>query len=437
MTKQNIRKKSSNVMPLILVVGFLLQGCGKAAQNSTTSNSDASTADQMCMIPTDEPSYFEEVQGATSIPENDGVPPRRFRNVKANVLALQKSLLSGRRTLRLDLFEDKAVTVAIEKVQKVSSQNLVMTGHILGQDLSAVTLVIDKGVVIANVHPSQGSRYSIEYQADGTHSIQEREDGDSEQCEAVEAPQVNEDDQTEDSMATAANKTIDMLVAYTPGARAKAGGTAAIQATIQMGIADTNKAFANSGVGLSVRLAGTMEVRQNDTNNFNADLNSLTSKTDGRWDEVHAERARLGADQVTMVGTFTGNGVAGIGWIKSTSSTAFSVVKISAFNIYSFTHELGHNIGLQHSDGYVNSGHFRTIMAYGSVPRILRFSSPSLAYNGLRTGDSSHNSSSKLNLYGGKTAALFASKLTAASLPVETATDVKLEPMSCAAESSK
>jgi hypothetical protein len=179
-------------------------------------------------------------------------------------------------------------------------------------------------------------------------------------------------------------------------------------ALIQMGIADTNTAFAGSGVNLKVRLVGTMETFSNETSNMSNDLSSLRSTTDSKWNEVHAERRRLAADQVSLIGAYQNYSTpGGIGYVNSTASTAFTIVKSRYFKYFTFGHELGHNIGLRHSDGYVNStGRFRTIMAYGSEPRIRRYSNPLINYNGYLTGDSDQNSSAILNARGGITAAL-------------------------------
>ena len=52
--------------------------------------------------------------------------------------------------------------------------------------------------------------------------------------------------------------TIDVLVLYTPGARASAGGSdAAVQARIALGVTETNTAYANSGITPRLRLVGT------------------------------------------------------------------------------------------------------------------------------------------------------------------------------------
>ena len=313
-----------------------------------------------------------------------------------------------------------------------------MVGHIEGQENSDVSLVINDNVLVAEIRPDEGTHYKIEYQGEDIHAIYET-DSEDENCDAVQAPvvendqpMIGEDDGGGENHATATS-TIDMLVAYTPRARSKVGGTSAMKAKIQLGIADTNKAFQNSGVNLQVRLVGTKEMTQNDTNNFSSDLSSLRGKSDGRWDSVHAERTRVGADQVTLIGVYSGNGTAGIGYIKAGYSSAFTVVKYSSFGSYSFTHELGHNVGLNHSDGYVNSGgRFRTVMAYGSYPRIRRFSNPSITYNSYRTGDSNQNSASILNSYGGGLAKLVAVRVPYSAADGTFAAPDPSAPVTCA-----
>ncbi len=419
-------------LSFFLSIALSLQACN---QSGGGSGADASSSGEQCASAMDLQSYFQDVTSSNAARDLD-TDSLRNRTVTVDTAALKADLQAGRSMLKLDLFSDMNFNVVVERIQKYSAQNYVVTGHLANQPLSSVSLAIQENVLVGNINPGQNTRYRISYAGNGTHNIQEMTADDHEDensCLAAEtstAQSIDEADVTraEDSadgetqVAMASVPVIDMLVAYTPGAKAAAGGEAAIKAMIQTGIADTNKAFADSGVNLAVRLVGIMSVSQNETGNWSSDLSALAGKSDGLWDEVHAERTRLGADQVSMVATYSGSSTAGIGYINSTSSTMFSITKVSAFKNFSFTHELGHNVGLNHSDGYVNSsGSFRTIMAYGTVTRILRFSNPGLVYKNYATGTSSNNSASILNANGSKKSILISSKTsdTVVDIPVQ------------------
>ncbi len=345
----------------------------------------------------------EPEASTVAVPDDDGAQRRRF--VRVDQDALRRILEQGSGRLPINLFQDKTVTLVIERVERESAADLVAIGHIEGRPDSAATLVMNEGVLVANItDASADESYEVRFTGQGElHSVSQRKHDDGENgCEALPAAEPIEGDEpiyepgADGAMAT---PMIDMLVAYTPAARIKEGGAAAIKALIKMGIADTNTALANSGANLRVRLAGTLETGQSETGAWSADLGSLRRTTDSRWNEVHAERKRLKADQVTLIGAYTkGGSTAGIGYISATKSYAFTIVKSNAFRMYTFSHELGHNIGLNHSDGYVNSGgRFRTIMAYGAYPRIRRFSNPKLPYNRYRTGTASANAVGIIN----------------------------------------
>jgi hypothetical protein len=97
-------------------------------------------------------------------------------------------------------------------------------------------------------------------------------------------------------------------------------------------------------------------------------------------------------------------GACGVAWLMSGNDPdfaphAFSVVdRACATGYYSFGHELGHNMGLNHarvdptgpgafdySYGYKWTG-YRTVMAYAPGIRVLHFSNPYVTYLGSPTG---------------------------------------------------
>ena len=202
--------------------------------------------------------------------------------------------------------------------------------------------------------------------------------------------------------------TIDIAVFYTPAARAAAGGTAAIEAEIDLLIAETNQAYAESGVQHRLVLVERSQVQYTETGDSFLDIDRLEKPSDGHMDGVHALRDRTGADLVHLL--FEKKG-----YVGAIARGPFGLTCQSCGGEV-FAHEVGHNMGLQHdryrvhhneggvsphpAHGYVNqrafaagaarSSRWRTIMSYEnqcadadtSCSGLLRFSNPRQSYNG-------------------------------------------------------
>ena len=205
--------------------------------------------------------------------------------------------------------------------------------------------------------------------------------------------------------------TIDVAVVYTPAAREGAGGTAAIEAVIDLQVAETNGAYEVSGVHHRVALTAREEVAYLETGDSGVDIDRLIDPADGHMDGVHDLRDRVGADLVSLV--VDDSDFAGKGQLPG----VFSLVTREGGG-RTFAHELGHNMGLLHDRwqvhhneeekvlqehpayGYVNQRAFEagapessrwiTVMAYWSqcddadlyCQALLRFSNPRQSYNG-------------------------------------------------------
>ena len=208
-----------------------------------------------------------------------------------------------------------------------------------------------------------------------------------------------------------ADATIDVAVVYTPAAREGAGGTAAIEAVIDLQVAEANGAYDASGVRHRVALTAREEVAYVETGDSRVDIDRLADPADGHMDGVHDLRDRIGADLVSLVVDHSDFG--GRGQLPG----VFSLVTREGGG-RTFAHELGHNMGLLHDRwqvhhneeekvlqehpayGYVNQRAFEagapkssrwiTVMAYWSqcndadlfCQAPLRFSSPRQSYNG-------------------------------------------------------
>ena len=80
-----------------------------------------------------------------------------------------------------------------------------------------------------------------------------------------------------------AMSAIDVAVFYTPAARAATGGTAAIEAEIDLMIAETNQAYRDSGVHQRVLLAARQEVGYTEADWAGTDVNRLMDPAAATW----------------------------------------------------------------------------------------------------------------------------------------------------------
>jgi hypothetical protein len=94
---------------------------------------------------------------------------------------------------------------------------------------------------------------------------------------------------------------VDLLVVYTPAARAGAGGTAGIQSQIQGGLLEANLVLQNSRVNARLRLVHMAEITYDESGSVSTDLARLRDPKDGFMDEVHALRDQRAADLVCLV----------------------------------------------------------------------------------------------------------------------------------------
>ena len=221
----------------------------------------------------------------------------------------------------------------------------------------------------------------------------------------ADPPQARSDD----------GSVIDVLVVYTPAAKWFAGGTAAIETLIDLSVAETNQAYADSNVFQRIRLAHKQEIVHEERRGFE-DIYRLVRPGDGFLDDVHKLRDDHQADLVALITGPVGF-LCGIAAVigPETPDTGFSITAANCLSPnYTFAHELGHNMGLRHdvyaddtiderfpdNHGYVNQRAFvpgapesvrwRTIMAYNRqcrsqggfyCARLPRFSNPEQSWD--------------------------------------------------------
>jgi len=322
--------------------------------------------------------------------------------------------------LALNLFDDVVVRARMVRSGR-QGRALVWSGKIEGEPVGDVVLAVVDGVLSGSaVWP--GGAYRIRFDG-ASHVVEQLDHGLFPEggcfrevppgaAPAQEAPVAAADD----------GSLIDVLVVYTPAARAAAGGTSGMLSQINLAVAETNTGYANSNVVQRMRLAGTAEVSYAESGDISVDLDRITTPGDGYMDGVAALRDADHADLVSLITETPSSPYCGVAWLMAGNDpgfapNAFSVVELACMTgYYSFGHETGHNMGLNHarsdysspptgaysySFGYKDpSNRFRTVMAYDcpvSCPRILHFSNPNVTYGGDPTGVSASSPSSADN----------------------------------------
>jgi len=110
-------------------------------------------------------------------------------------------------------------------------------------------------------------------------------------------------------------------------------------------IAATNEAYVNSGIQTKLRLVYAYRhpsYKWDAQQNCDDALGHLTSPDDGHLDDVHSYRSQYRADMVQMITAPCG--YCGVVWGGVSKSNAFSIITIGCFDVYTSTHELGHNM---------------------------------------------------------------------------------------------
>ena len=342
-------------------------------------------------------------------------------------------------TLVLNLFKDVVFTGIVEHIEPTSSGHA-LWGRLDGVELGTMTMVVNGSVVVGTVRTTDAV-YTIRTAGDGTYVIRQIDESTlpplgepledplstrdphpyDEPLEGpLSTPEARSDsngDQSDDG------SVIDMMVAYTPAAKTREGGRAAIEALIDLFVAETNQAYANSGVIHRIKLVFVDEVDYIEDGDSNVDLSRLRRDSNGYMDRVHELRDKYAADLVHLVVNV--GDVCGLAYLNRGEVSAEREIFGFALTVVycgglTFAHELGHNMGLHHDRyevglsfsvgrvpligshyGYVNQKAFepdapedtrwRTIMSYNlqcsevgsfGCDQLPYFSNPELTYNG-------------------------------------------------------
>ena len=344
-----------------------------------------------------------------------GIDFGQLAQVTKPTISPKRPAASKPQTLVLNLFDDVVFTGMVEHIEPTASGHA-LWGTLDGVELGTMTLVVNGSVVVGTVR-TPDAVYSIRTAGNGTYVIRQIDESTLPPLEEpLEVTLPSRDASAEvDDFPPDDGSEIDVMVVYTPLAKHREGSRAAIEALIELFVAETNQAYANSGVIHRIRLVLREEVDYLETGDSGIDLNRLRIASDGYMDHIHELRDLYAADLVhIVVGVSDKCGQAsGLGFNES-QGFALTAHYCGALT---FAHELGHNMHLEHDRfgllreypgtelgseanyGYVNqrmfepgapaSARWRTIMAYptqcvrvGGCRRILYFSNPDNTFSG-------------------------------------------------------
>ena len=270
--------------------------------------------------------------------------------------------------LRLNLFDDVVLATAVDHSGPTAS-GYTLSGRIGA--MGSMTLVVNGDVIAGTVRTSEATYTIRTLDADvvairqvnsstlppgGEPLLPPRWDSsdsaDSVQPITAPAPLGSSavDPPTRGAEADDGS-VIDVAVFYTPAARNRLGGTAQIEAEIDLMMAETNRAYSDSWAIQRVRLVSRGAVDYAEASTATEDLNWFTGSSDGYMDAIHAIRDRDGADLVHLIVDRESGGnfdYCGYAWYSvsrrrgGSSDRGFGVTDARCGGRI-FAHELGHH----------------------------------------------------------------------------------------------
>jgi len=384
------------------------------------------------VVETAESGLFQEIDDPRG--KTRSVDPKivRSRAVTVDLAQLTRIDPAAGDTVTFNLFDDASFDVVFERTEPVSATTSGWIGRFADVKNGTAAFVVTDGVLAANIHTTGDEAYQVRYLEDDVYTVNLIDPSAFPPCAAdnphvVKPAQIPGSDRKADRLShnheipglsgedepAPAGLVIDVLVVYTNLARAAAGGTAAMNALVDLGVLETNDAYYNSGVYQRINLVYKGEVDYAEPGHIYTALDDLTYKYDGVMNVVHDLRGIYGADMVSLI--IEDTSYCGLAWtlveigIPVWYDYTFSVVQVDcvAGPDWSFAHELGHNMACFHDrdntdpEGlpplypyayghrfYGDSGaQWRTIMSYAPGTRIQLFSNPYAVHDGQPAGE--------------------------------------------------
>ena len=366
------------------------------------------------------PKLFSEISNAQALPARQADQPFVIRSqyIYVNFELLtngEEQAQSGnfQHEIELNLFPDVSYIGVIDKIER-NDDSTSWIGTIKDKELSYFYLIVSEGTFTAHIASPDGV-YEVSLVSDSLYRVIQIDqsmlpDGNDSQ-EIANSSTTNESTPATPNTATImdSGSQIDVMILYTPAARAAAGSVAAMNSKVDLAIIETNTSYANSGILPRLNLVFKGEINYTESGDLQTDLEWITNA-----EYVNTLRNVYNADLVQLVvknGQVKGKSSCGNGWFMNSVSSSF---ESSAFSVvvgpgcmtgnYSSGHEFGHNQGADHdvpnqtmpgpypyNHGYVNTvDKWYTIMAYATgctnCTRLQYWSNPTATYKGTTMG---------------------------------------------------
>lgn len=362
--------------------------------------------------------------------------------------ALSRPLSSSARAVTIDLVTLEAaeagdridldpvpggglVETVIETVTRRSPTSYSLLGRFEAERDGFVLLAIEGDAVAGVIQlpasyagaPDGTTSYVVQYVGEGVHELSPAQpieiadcttpDGTDEDGENDEVPQWRSPLERTPLAGScpAPSPHGDVMIYYTPAARAEAGGTSAMDAQCQLAVDTANLTYVDSQISNRLRLVFRGEIAYTESGSSETDRNRLKNTSDGFMDQVHTDRNVYGGDFVCLFLKNADADECGIAYCTpSGPSEGFCTVTWGcASSNFSFAHEIGHLQGCAHNRGDAGFGcnefcysygyrfvgdsgtRWRTVMSYDTDPasytRIGRWSSPNVTFDGQPCGN--------------------------------------------------
>jgi hypothetical protein len=324
---------------------------------------------------------FEQIENS-SYYSNLNYPAEKLAIVSLNPKAIDLSLVRQNDLIKLDMFNNESYTATVEDSGIDSLGVEFFSGSLNEYALGYYQLLVYgsniRGKVVV---PEKDIIYHIQSCSD-SETIMLSRSSISEMSGIESAPSPSalfKDDivddvqiskqmiqQVEPLISTANETVIDLMVVYTPQAKAYADSyKGSISIALGEALADSREVLSNSNINLTFRLPYFEQIDYVESGDIINDLKLLTfqrgqTNTEGEvpdpvgyMDQVHAIRDEYGADLVILL-VSDSEQYGGIAWQLEDPSgddrVAFSVVvlKHAAYPNNSFIHEIAHNLGCDH-----------------------------------------------------------------------------------------